>query len=106
MDDIKKLLGKRIREIRKSKNLTQEKLAEMIEIGFSSLSYIETGRNYPSPETLQKICKVFNVEPCELFKFTPDKSDEEMLEEIVSTAKRNKKLLRQLYYFYRAFKWG
>ena len=37
----KKLLGKRIKEIRKSKGYTQEQLSEMIEIETSSLSGIE-----------------------------------------------------------------
>ena len=37
MSDFKKLLGKRIKEIRKSKNLTQEKLAELINIEVPSI---------------------------------------------------------------------
>lgn len=42
--DNKKLLGKRIKEIRKHKGLTQEQLSEMIDIETSSLSGIESGR--------------------------------------------------------------
>ena len=42
--NIKKLLGKRLQEIRKSKNLTQEKLAEMIDVETSSISNSEVGK--------------------------------------------------------------
>lgn len=58
----KKLLGKRIKEIRKSKGLTQEQLSEMIDIETSSLSGIESGRFYPSLHVLEKIAQVFDVE--------------------------------------------
>ena len=52
--DNKKLLGKRIKEIRKQKNLTQEQLAELIQIETGSLSAIESGRHFPSLPTLEK----------------------------------------------------
>ena len=41
MSTLKENLGKRIQEIRKSKNLTQEKLAEIIGIDTPNLSNIE-----------------------------------------------------------------
>lgn len=46
MNNIKKRLGRRIQELRKSNKLTQEQLAEKIEIGTSNISYIETGKLY------------------------------------------------------------
>ena len=58
MSDFKKLLGKRIQNIRKSKGLTQEKLAELINIEPPSLSYLETGKYAPSIDTLQKLSEV------------------------------------------------
>ncbi len=47
MENLKIKLGKRIKDLRKAKNITQEKLAEMINMDITSLSKIETGRNYP-----------------------------------------------------------
>lgn len=41
MEEIKHLLGKRIREIRKAKNISQEKLAELVGIEKRNLSNIE-----------------------------------------------------------------
>ena len=44
--DIKKLLRKRIKELRQRKGLTQEQLAEMIDVGERNLSKIECGNNF------------------------------------------------------------
>ena len=41
MDSLKEKLGARIKEIRKSKKITQEKLAEMIDIDIPNISNIE-----------------------------------------------------------------
>ena len=67
--DNKKLLGKRIKELRKKIGLTQEKLAEMIDIETTSLSGIESGRHFPSLPTIEKIANNLNVEIKSLFDF-------------------------------------
>lgn len=69
MNNNKKLLGKRIKELRKNQGLTQEVLAELIDIETTSLSGIESGRHFPSLPTLEKIAKVLNVELRSLFDF-------------------------------------
>lgn len=65
----KKLLGKRIKELRKNIGLTQEKFAEQISIETSSLSGIESGRHFPSLFILEKMAAVLNVELVTLFDF-------------------------------------
>ena len=57
MSEIKKLLGKRIREVRILRNLTQEDLSELTDIGASSISKIESGHFHPTDENLEKIAK-------------------------------------------------
>ena len=69
MDNIKTLLGKRIKELRQKRRYTQEKLAEMANIEIPSLSNIENGKNYPNHETLYKLATALNVRPFELFIF-------------------------------------
>lgn len=69
MDNNKKLLGKRIKELRKNAGLTQEQLAEMIDIETTSLSGIESGRHFPSLPTLEKIAFSLNTELKSLFDF-------------------------------------
>lgn len=65
----KSLLGKRIKELRKFANLTQEKLAELIFIETSTLSGIESGRHFPSLATLEKISSVLNTDLKNLFDY-------------------------------------
>ena len=48
-------IGKRIKERRKIKGLTQEKLAELCEISPGFLAYIESGKRAPSLETIYNI---------------------------------------------------
>lgn len=65
--DIKKNVGQKIQKFRKKKKITQEQLAEIINIETVSLSKIKTGRSYPTSENLAKISKILEVEPFEFF---------------------------------------
>lgn len=98
--DNKKLLGKRIKAIRKNRGLTQEKLSEMIDIETSSLSGIESGRFYPSLHVLEKIANVLEVELIEFFRFStiniPENIDEEIHKIIEKQGKKNKELIYKL----------
>ena len=49
MSELKKLLGRRVQELRKARKIKQEELAEMINIATRNMSNIETGRCFPSP---------------------------------------------------------
>lgn len=82
MSELKKLLGKRIREIRIAKNLTQEDLSELTEIGASSISKIESGYFHPTDDNLEKIAKALNVEPYKLYMFNHQKDTKELLQDI------------------------
>ena len=76
--DNKKLLGKRIKEIRKKNNLTQEELSEKVNIDITTLSGIESGRHFPSLVTLEKIAKILDVALTTLFDFNHFISTDEM----------------------------
>ncbi len=80
--DLKKKLGYNIKKYRKIKNITQEKLAELIGVEVISISYIETGRCFPSPDNLEKISKALNVSVSDLFNFQETLSCEFYLNEI------------------------
>ncbi len=84
MSELKKLLGKRIREIRISKNLTQEDLSELTDIGASSISKIESGYFHPTDENLERIAKALNVEPYKLYMFNHQKDVKELRNDIIS----------------------
>lgn len=76
--DNKKLLGKRIKEVRKNRNLTQEELAEKVNIDITTLSGIESGRHFPSLVTLEKIAKILDVALTTLFDYNHLISTDEM----------------------------
>lgn len=66
--NIKIILGENIKNLRKAKGLSQEKLAEIIGLERDSLSSIETGRSFTSSEVLANLANYFNVEISLLFK--------------------------------------
>lgn len=82
MSELKKLLGKRIREIRVARNLTQEDLSELTDIGASSISKIESGHFHPTDENLERIAKALKVEPYKLYMFNHQKDIKELLQDI------------------------
>jgi len=54
-------LGKKIIEMRKNKNLSQEQLAEALNVSRQTISNWENGRFYPDIDALVKISKYFNI---------------------------------------------
>jgi len=83
MSELKKLLGKRIREIRVARNLTQEDLSELTEIGASSISKIESGHFHPTDENLERIAKALKVEPYKLYMFNHQKDINDLKKDII-----------------------
>ncbi len=87
MED-KKLLGKKIQEIRKKCGLTQEELAEIIDMEQNSISIIESGRNFPTLSNLSKIAKALNVNLSDFFVYdyldSPDELKKNIYEKIES----------------------
>ena len=58
----KKLLGKKFKEFRKSKSLTQFELAEKIGLNEKQISRIEAGQNYPTYMTFVKLIEVLDID--------------------------------------------
>lgn len=56
-------LGKKVRECRKRKQLTQEQLAEIVDISPSFLGHIERGSRVASLETFARLCNALEVSP-------------------------------------------
>ena len=101
----KKLLGKRIKELRKEAGLTQEKLAELINIETTSLSGIESGRHFPSLPTVEKIANNLNVELKSLFDFNHLQSVEKMKIDIINNLdKLSNDKITFIYKFFEGYK--
>ena len=68
MDD-RKLLGKRIKSLRKSKGYTQERLAEIMDISSNYLAGIERGEANPTLALLQRLSLGLEIPLPELFQY-------------------------------------
>ena len=55
-------LGEKIKQLRKSKGISQEELAGMLKINRNYLSRIETGKSEPTSSILRNIALIFNVD--------------------------------------------
>lgn len=56
-----KTFGKRVSEIRRSRSMTQQQLAEKVSMSVVAIAYIETGKRWARLGTLQKISKALDV---------------------------------------------
>ena len=53
--------GEKLRTIRKEQHITQEKLAELLNVSTQSISGWECGKNYPSADRLEYIAEALNT---------------------------------------------
>ncbi len=73
--------NEKFRELRKARSLTQEELAEALFVSRTAISKWESGRGYPSLDSLKEISKFFSISIDDLI----------CPEEIISAAKDEKK---------------
>lgn len=67
--NIKNLFGRKIKEYRKKRNLTQTQLAELVNVDDKHISCIENGKNFPSADLIERLATSLNVEPKDFFEF-------------------------------------
>lgn len=73
--------NEKLQELRKSRSLTQEELADALFVSRTAISKWESGRGYPSLDSLKQISRYFSVSIDELI----------CPEEIISAAEKEKK---------------
>ena len=83
--NIKKQLGKRIKELRQNKGYSQEQFAEKLGIASRTLCGIEIGKNFLKSDTLEKILDVLDITPQELFMVNYLQPQEFLIDDIVRT---------------------
>jgi len=98
--NVKKSFGEKVKRLRQKKKLTQEQLAEMIDISPRNLSKIEVGDCFVKAETLERLLIALDVSVEELFANNHIKSNSELLESInfyINSIKDNHKMLEKIY---------
>ena len=84
--------NKKLQELRKQKGLTQEELAAGLYVSRTAISKWESGRGYPSIDSLKAIAKFFSITVDELL------SSDEMLFIAEEDSKQKEKHFRDLIY--------
>ena len=87
MDNIKILFGRKIRELRKKRNMTQAALAELVNVDDKHISCIESAKNFPSADLIDRLSTALKVEPKDLFEFYYLQEPENLRNEISSMIK-------------------
>lgn len=101
-------LGGRIKSLRKAQNLTQQKLADKVDVSRIYVQALESNRRLPSMKLLQRLAPALNVEVADLLRdfSSPDKPGRVQLESMLDNGEleiwyRSKKLsdqdLRRVY---------
>ena len=88
--------GDNLKSIRKSKKMSQEDLAEKVNVSRQSVSKWETGEAYPEMNNILELCKIFNCKINDLVH--KDMSDISSLDEeiVMKVAKLNEKKQKQV----------
>jgi transcriptional regulator with XRE-family HTH domain len=71
MISIRETLAKNLKEHRRKRGISQEKLAELADISTHFVAMIELSRKFPGPETLERLVAALDIETYELFTVTP-----------------------------------
>lgn len=88
-------IGNKIRKYRKESGLTQEQLAEKINVTKSRVSNWEQGINRPDADIIGNICRSLNVSPSDLLDVHLTDDELNVHEKNVIKAYRTKKDLQQ-----------
>ena len=79
---VKQEFGKKIKRMRLNRGLTQEELAEAVDLSQRAMSGIETGENFASAETIDKLVSALDTTLEELFSTNHLKVQEDLRQEI------------------------
>ena len=72
MTHFQNIFVRNLRFLRNQRELSQLKLSELVNITPNYLNAVENGKNFPSPEVLQRIIDVLDVLPYQLFLEHPE----------------------------------
>ena len=67
--DIREKVGKRARELRNKLGISQEELADMVELDRTYITSVECGRRNISIVNIEKLAKALNVTLADFFTF-------------------------------------
>ena len=75
MTNIKKLLGTNIKSYRRNMGISQNQLAEMVNMATNYLGLIENGKKFPSAKMIERIAASLGKDTIDLFTPKPIQQD-------------------------------
>ena len=88
MSDLSKDFGKRLKEIRIMRGLTQSQLGELMNVETMTISRIETGLNFPKKENIELFAKILKVDVRDLFDFRHYETKKVLIDDINQILKK------------------
>lgn len=82
---LKEQFAKNLKIIRKSRKLTQEQLAEIVNVDFRYISFLENAKSFPSCDLIEKLSKALNVNYTDLFMNEENMSREQIKKQLIET---------------------
>lgn len=82
------VIGSRLKEARLAKNLTQEKLAEKVDISVAFLSRVERGSSHINLKRLNQICDLLDISEGYILNGSSSKSDNYLDKEFADLLKK------------------
>lgn len=79
MENIKFIIGQRIRNYRIQKNLSQEQLSELANCHPTYIGQLERGEKNATLESIQKVAQALNIPLSQLFEKIEEKQNEESI---------------------------
>jgi transcriptional regulator with XRE-family HTH domain len=73
MERLAEIFGRRLKELRRAKGMTQEELGKAVELDYKFIGAIERGVKTSSFQTVEKLATALGVEFYELFVPTADR---------------------------------
>ena len=94
----KQKFAKNLKLLRRSRKMTQEQLAELVNVDFRYISLIENAKSFPSCDLIEKLSSALNVSYKELFDFEEDVTRENLEKDLTKILRTlNSQNLKILY---------
>lgn len=90
MEHLALIFGRRLKELRRAKGMTQEELGKAVKLDYKFIGAIERGAKTSSFQTVEKLAAVLNVQFYEFFIPTNTKSGavEKEINELLQNSRR------------------
>ena len=82
------IIGERLKKARVEKNMTQEKLAEQLDVSIAFLSRIERGSSHINLKRLSEFCTILNVSEGYILSGVSDKNEKYLYNEFNDILKK------------------